>query len=224
MVASEPFTENTPTKTLVEVYQSGSSASKVDRNQAFVILTYRFRREVLKKCEIICKRHKYDTSTAEMIAIRTFDSYARKGQFNEAKGKGDTYDESFLLYLLRIAERELINYYREIERAKKNPYNGTEQIYHELPDIKLVYNPIELAIELDVIKNLPSSHRTIFLTYKVHQRQGFKMPRKLLADLRNELGGISQNTVNCYLKEARDEIKRALDTYRLTEKLKENGK
>lgn len=219
-----PFDEKSPTKTLIDLFQSQDAVPEEDRKRAFAIITYRFSEAVLRKCEIICHKKGHGASTAETIGYRTFDAFARKGVFDESKGKGKNYDESFLLYLLKIAERELINYYREIERKKKNPYNGTEQIYSELPLADLDNIAPELQVELSVINSLSHSHRTIYLTYKVHQRQGFKMPRELLSSLREYLGGISQNTVNAYLKDARDNVNNALAAFHSTQNMKENGK
>jgi hypothetical protein len=216
--------EKSPTKTLIDLLQSQDAIPKEDRDRAFIILTYRFNEAVLRKCEIICHKRGYNASTAEVIAFRTFDAFARKSAFDESKGKGKNYDESVLLYLLKIAERELINYYREIERKKKNPYCGTEQIYITLPVRDLNDISPELQIELNVINLLSVAHRTIYLTYKVHQRPGFKMPRALLAALRDQLGGISQNTVNAYLKDARDNVNNAINAFRVTPNIKENGK
>ena len=216
--------EKSPTKHLIDLFQSQDSVPKEDQEKAFVILTYRFNDAVLKRCEIICHRRGYDASTAEIIAFRTFDAFARKGAFDESKGKGKDYDESFLLYLLKIAEHELINHYREIERKKNNPYNGTEQIYSELPGLDLNDMHSELQLELNVINALSTAHRTIYLTYKVHQRPGFKMPRTLLTALREQLGGISQNTVNAYLKDARDNVNNTIAAFRQTKNMKENGK
>jgi DNA-directed RNA polymerase specialized sigma24 family protein len=225
MVVSEPIPEHAPTKTLVEFCQGDDATAQKQRERAFTILVYRFRADVLKACEILCHRYGHSATTAEMIADSTFAAYFKKGHFDEKKGKGKSYDESFLLYLLGIAEHELIDFYREQERKKKNPYNGTEQLYSELPEprpgTKL---SDELEIELEVVNKLSHAHRTIYLTYKVHQRSGFKMPRPLLATLRHTLNDITQDTVNCYLKEARDEIKKAISVYKFTQNMKTNGK
>ncbi len=223
MVASEPIKEYASTKTLVELFQKGGGST--DWNLAFRFLVHRFRTDVLRVCEIRCKKFGHNVTTAEVIASMTFDSYARKGRFDEAKGKGKTYDESFLLYLLGIAEHELINYYRERERQLKSPYDGTEQLYFELPDnLQGMEMTDEMWVELSVVRDLSAKHRAIYLTYKVHQRQGFKMPRPLLAALRKALDGITQDTVNVYLKEARDEVKNATRIYHLTNKMNGNGK
>lgn len=225
MVVSEPIPEHASTRTLVEFCQGDDPTLQAERNRAFTILVYRFRADVVKACEILCKRYGHDATTAEMIAERTFGAYLRKGRFDEAKGKGKSYDESFLLYLLRIAQRELINFYREQERKKKNPYDGTEQLYFELPEPRAgVALTVEKKIELEVIRKLSPAHRAIYLTYQVHQRLGFKMPRQLLATLRHALGDIDQNTVNCYLKEARDEISNGISVYQFTQKIQNNGK
>jgi DNA-directed RNA polymerase specialized sigma24 family protein len=225
MVVSEPIPEHASTKTLVEFCQGGDPTTQRERERAFTILVYRFRADILKACEILCNRYGHNATTAEMIAERTFAAYFRKGRFNEKKGKGKSYDESFLLYLLRIAERELINFYREEERKKKNPYNGSEQLYFELPEPRLATKLTdEMKIELEVVRKFSYAHRTIYLTYKVHQRAGFKMPRPLLATLRKALNNITQDTVNCYLKEARDEVKNAISVYKFTQNIKSNGK
>ena len=62
------------------------------------------------------------------------------------------------------------------------------------------------------------------MTYAVHQRPGFKMPRDLLQALRTELGDLKQNTVNAYLKEVRDSIKQAIKACQIAEKLKKDEK
>ena len=220
-------TENATTETLVELFRK-SDAPRSERNQAFIFITHRFRKEVLNKCEILCKRFKHDVSTAEMIAERTFESYARKGSFDESKANGKNYDKSFLLYLLSIASNELISHYREIERKKNSPYNGSEEIYFEYPSIsedKLNDLDFEARIEYEIVRGLSSkSKKAIYLTYMVHQRPGFKMPRNLLDSLRTVLGNLSQNTVNAYLKEVRDSIKQAIKAYEVTERIKNNEK
>ncbi|MEQ8531447.1 MAG: hypothetical protein RIB86_06330 [Imperialibacter sp.] len=212
------------TKTAVELFQNPVSP-EAERDQAFILLTYKFRKEVLNKCEILCTRFGYGSSTAEIIASNTFEAYARKGKFDELKAKkGKSYDQSFLLYLLKIAEHEVINYYRDIERKKNNPYDGSEQLYFDLPEFSFENLDPETIIELNVLKKVSKSHRAIYLTYKVHTRPGFKMPRLLLERLRSELGGISQNTVNVYLKQIRDEIDRAKEAYTLIKTAQNNGR
>lgn len=60
------------------------------------------------------------------------------------------------------------------------------------------------------------------MTYRLYQKPGFMMPRKLLKSLRECLGGISQNTINCYLKEVRDQIKQAKELHQKTNEI-QNG-
>lgn len=217
----------TETKTLVEIFRS-SEAPQTARDQAFIYLTYRFRKEVLDKCEILCKKFGYGVSTAEMIADVTFESYGRKGaSFDERKGNGEDYDESLLLYLLTIAQNEFTNYYRNIQRKLESPYDGTEDIIYNLELISednLSKLSMKSRVEYEIVSELPPVKRAIYLTYGVHQREGFKMPRRLLERLRSEFGDIKQKTVNAYLKDVRDSINQAIKACQITEKLKKNGK
>lgn len=123
-------------KNLVDLIQN-INTSDSDREKAFIVLTYRFRKQVCQKCEVICKNYGHNAITAEMIAQRTFQAFFTKGGFIEEKGRGKTYEQSMLLYLFQIAHNELISYYREIERKKNNPYDDAEQIIWDIPERSL---------------------------------------------------------------------------------------
>jgi len=218
------ITDQTGTDVLISLFRNSEVPQDI-RDEAFIYLTYRFRGNVLKKCERLCKRYRYDVSTAEMITDKTFEAFARKGHsFDAAKGNGRNIDQSFLLYLLSIAERELVSYYRDIQRKLQNPYRGSEAIIHDLEDISeesLSLLSTEARVEFEIIKSVSAEKRAIYLTYTFHQRKGFKMPRKLLAEMRTEFN-LQQNTINAYLKEVRDTIKHALKAYQISEKLNED--
>lgn len=217
-------TDDTSTEMLIKLFKD-PTAPQSERERAFIFLTYRFRGDVLKKCEVLCKRFKHDVSTAEMIADKTFESFARKGAFDESKGNGKNYNESFLLYLLSIAENELINYYREIQRKANSPYDGSEEIICDLDYIdpqKLKKLNLKARVGYKIVSELPADKRTIFLTYNTHQRNGFKMPRKLLDALRLKLN-LKQNTIHAYLKEVRDSINMAIKACQIAEKINEDG-
>ncbi|MEQ8575234.1 hypothetical protein [Fulvivirga sp.] len=216
-------TDDTSTEMLVKLFRN-LSAPQSEREKAFIYLTYRFREDVLKKCEILCRRFKHDVSTAEMIADKTFESFARNGAFDESKGNGKNYDESFLLYLLTISENELISYYREIQRKANSPYNGSEEIIYALDYISpenLKKLSLKVRIGYEIVSQLSADKRAIFLTYNTHQRPGFKMPRKLLDALRLELN-LKQNTINAYLKGVRDSIDQSIKAYEIVENFNED--
>lgn len=208
-------------KSLVDSIQN-INTSDSDRQKAFIVLTYRFREQVSQKCEVICKNYGHNAITAEMIAQRTFQAFFIKGGFIEEKGQGKTYEQSMLLYLFQIAHNELISYYREIERKKNNPYDDTEQIIWDIPERSLDGCSADTIIEYQIIRCLNKSKKAIYLTYRVYQKPGFMMPRKLLKNLRECLGVISQNTINCYLKEVRDQIKQAKELHQKTNEI-QNG-
>src|SRR5437762_12614163 len=101
--------ESQSTGELIALFQDKKVAAE-KKDNAFIVLTHRFRRDVLGKCEIICGKFGHGPGVAELIARNTFVAYAKKGNFKESNGKGKTVDESFKIYLYSIAGNELVNF------------------------------------------------------------------------------------------------------------------
>lgn len=206
------------TERLTEIYQNKNN-SKSQRENAFHALCHRFKNDVLNKCEIICKRFGHDVTVAEQIATATFIAYARKGDFQISKTHRDNVDLAFKVYLYKISRTELTNYYREQQRRNNNPYTGEERIITELPPLPGVKLNLKQAILIKAIESLTPAQRTIYLTYKQHEKLGFNLPKKLLEELREYLGGISQTTIRTYKKEAVDKIENYTKVMNLTKEL-----
>jgi DNA-directed RNA polymerase specialized sigma24 family protein len=197
--------KSTETEVLIEYFQNAGIAEDI-RNDAFCALCVRFREDLIKKCIVVCKRRKYDVDVAYDIANTTFSKYEKSRSFKFEKGSSDCIDDCFRFYLYKIAANELRDYYRTEEKRKKGLlYDGSETIITGL-DI----NPDKLDPESRIIHeklmSLPYSHRVIYLTYLTHSKNGVNLPRKLQAELREHLGGISQVTVRGYNKIAIEAI------------------
>lgn len=65
---------------LTELFQDNLS-SKSQKENAFHAICYRFKDDVLKRSEIVCKRFGHDITVAEQVTTATFTSYAKKGGF-----------------------------------------------------------------------------------------------------------------------------------------------
>ena len=78
---------------------------------------------------------------------------------------------------------------------------------------------IEQSIILKAIESLTPSQRTVYLTYSQYEKLGFNLPKKLLQELRQQLGDISQTTIRTYKKEAFDKIKSFTEVMKLTKEL-----
>lgn len=78
---------------------------------------------------------------------------------------------------------------------------------------------LEQSVVVKAIESLKPSQRTVYLTYKQYEKLGFNLPKKLLEELREHLGGISQTTIRTYKKEAFDKIKSFTDIMELTKEL-----
>lgn len=204
------------TSELIELFQNKEQPEQV-RDSAFFALFYRFQEDVLKKCEIACKNFGHSVNVAEQISESTFKSFAKKGNFKVEKANYENIDKSFKLYLYAIARRELTNYYRLEEKKRLGLYyDGTESIVIDLPDYQNVNLSMEVKVKLKAIKSLPSSHRTVYLTYMKYEKLGCNLPRKLQKELREHLR-VKQNTIRTYKKEALDKIKTYLEVMKFTQ-------
>jgi len=203
---------------LTELFQEKDS-TEAQKNNAFHAICYRFKGAVLKRSEIVCKRFGHDITVAEQVTNATFTAYAKKGGFQIDRASVKNIDEAFERYLFKIAKNELTNYYRSEQRKKNYPYDGTERIITDLPDLEGVKLSLEQSIVIKAIESLTPSQRTVFLTYKQYEKLGFNLPKKLLEELRNHLGGISQTTIRTYKKEAFDKVKRYTEIMELTKEL-----
>lgn len=211
--------ENENTYYLIKIFQDRNQSDNT-RDLMFFALCYRFRKDLLNKCEINCKRFRHDVNVAEQIAESTFKSYALKGDFKIEKTNASSIDGSFKFYLYGIAKNELTNYYRLQQRKKRGHfYDGSQTIIKDLPPLPNVKLSIEDQIRLKAIESLSLGHRAVYLTYKQHERMGCNLPKKLLEELREFLGGVKQTTVRGYKKEANDEINKYIEIMKLTKEL-----
>lgn len=201
--------ETTATEVLIDYVQSNSQSKTVCDN-AFLALMFRFRLDLLNKCERICKNRGYDIDVAQLIAERTFTKYGKTKKFRIEEGNSSCIDTCFKIYLYCIASNELKNYYREEEKRKNGQlYDGTENIVTQLPNINLEVLDEEDRIIHETLMSLPHSHQVVYLTYKTHEKEGVNLPKPLRLKLREHLGGIEQSTIRSYKKEAIDKIESA---------------
>lgn len=207
-----------PTLRLAEIFQDEHS-TEFQKENAFHAICYRFKDAVLKRSEIVCKRFGHDITVAEQVTTATFTSYAKKGGFLIQNANKQNVDDAFKSYLFKIAKNELTNYYREQQRKKDYPYDGTEHIITELPVLEGMILSVEQSIIIKAIESLTPSQRTVYLTYRQYEKLGFNLPKKLLQALRKQLGDISQTTIRTYKKEAFDKIKSYTEVMKLTKEL-----
>jgi hypothetical protein len=201
--------ENIETEVLIDFFQDPKQDDLV-KDDAFLALSFRFRLDLLNKCEKICGNRGYDIEVAQKIAENTFLKYGRTKQFKIEKGNQIDIDTCFKVYLYKIASNELNDYYNQEEKRKKGQlYDGTEGLVTQLPTINIESLDPELKIVHQTLQSLPYSHLVIYLTYITHEVDGVNLPRKLQAQLREYLGGISQATVRGYKKEVIDKIENA---------------
>ena len=215
MTSWKRFADN-KTITLINLCQNADE-DKADRDDAFLALCFRFRLDLLNKCEIICRNRGYDIDVAQTIVRNTLKKYGKSRKFILEKGSQTNADDCFKVYLYTIARNELTNYYHnEVKRKNGQLYDGTEKIITKLPEIDIDRLSPEDRIVHETLLSLPYSHQVIYLTYTTHEKDGVNLPKKLRAELRDHLGGISQTTVRSYKKVAIDKIEGAK---RIIEKL-----
>lgn len=191
---------------LIEKFQNSSD---IESEEAFYRLVDLCKPDLLKFCEIRCKKFGHGPNVAEIIVERTFVSYARSASFKFENSKGKTEYDSFLIYLCKIAKNNLTDYYyEEKKKADGTHYDGSECIVKDFPDLPNSAS-LEAKAKHKVLASLSHAHRVIYMTYKSYEHQGVNLPRKLLKELREYLD-ISQSTIRAYKKETLDKIKDAL--------------
>jgi DNA-directed RNA polymerase specialized sigma24 family protein len=187
---------------------------------AFAAFTFRFNKEIVDKCRKIGKKWGYDNDTADLIAERTFERVWNY-PFGFAKSKcGDLIiDNCVRFYLFKIARNCFFDYNKEIS-GEETPYDGTESVIVEFPsidnleitevdteDLQKIHDILERAFA-----KLSPKHKIIYLTYKMYEKEGYKLPRKLLKQLREELE-LSQDSIRVYKKEAFETVDQFLKLY-----------
>ena len=198
--------ESKQTEVLIDYFQNAENDENI-KDDAFHALCFRFRSDLLKICEIICKRKGHNEDVAAEIVVNTFKKYYKTRCFKVEETNKANMDDCFLVYLSKIANNELINWWKkEQKRIAGQLYDGTEEIVTELPKIDVEKLDLESKLIHETLLSFPKSHQTVYLTYKAHEKEGVNLPRELQAKLRKYLGGISQVTVRTYKKEVTDKL------------------
>lgn len=189
---------------------------RVLADAAFVAFTFRFQTTVVDKCRKIGKKFKHDNETCDSIAEETFERfYKYPFRFHPGKCGDLDIDTCVTLYLFRIAQRAFFDHYNKTKAGETYPYDGSESVivdFLELDNMDLDDEDLEryatqqAKIE-QILNTLSEKHKVIYLTYKVFEHKGFKLPRELLKKLREELE-LSQSSIRVYKKEVFDEVNR----------------
>ncbi len=201
--------ENESTEDLIQYIKWKEQPEYKEASElAFVTFTFRFRTDVIKKCEIICNRRKYDLDVAKELANRVFKKFWDNPNYkDDERRNAKSFDEGVKFYLFGIANYELVNLYRQ--QIDPSPYTGDEKIIWDFPEIDVDSMSIEKKKELierrEIIEialgRLSPKHRAIYLTYLIHGRARKNLPSHLLKQLRDDLE-IAQGTIRYYKFEA----------------------
>ena len=203
--------DNESTITLIKILKEQNQNDDQLYQNAFLAFYFRFQDQVLKKCEIICKNYGYDKEVAILIAQETFTRFLRYPNYRHEKSRCNDIEKGVLLYLFRISEHALFNYYYKINGINVSPYDGTEEIIYDYPDVgensgfnsKEAFNHFQIVKE--ALDTLSPKHKIIYLTYKQFETTGHTLPRELLCKLRDKLD-LKQATVRSYKNEAYNKV------------------
>lgn len=190
--------------------------------EAFRVFTFRFQLDLHKKLIPICRNWGYDDQVASEIAYQTFERIWKYPKFDISKAKEKDYDKAVVFYLYAISSRLLADY-KKSQDEETNPFTGDEEIVREFPDIENMEIGKERKAILQerfehiqrALSRLTPKHKIIYLTYKQYEseiKDGHKLPRKLLKDLRTELD-LTQNSIRVYKKEAFEEVDKYLKNH-----------
>lgn len=207
--------KNEPTEDLTEIVKFKEDPDYLaDAKNAFTVLTFRFRKDVIDKCTMVCRKWGYqDDEVAIQLAQRTFERYWKYPfSFDIKKCSVSDFDQCFKFYLYSIAENEL----KSLHNEKISPYDGSEKLITSVVDDEKNYEPEKLRElkkaeeQLDkALSKLTPKHKIIYLTYKSYEEDGHKLPRELLKELRDTLN-LTQNSIRVYKKQAIEAVEKGL--------------
>lgn len=213
---------NESTENLLEYIQWKDESDYAEiAKEAFRVFTFRFQLDLQKKLIPICTNWGYDEQVASELAYHTFERVWKYSKFDISKAKQKDFDKAVSFYLYGIAGKLLADYKKNQEI--ENPFTGDEEIIREFPNIDNMGMGKERKAILKerfehiqkALNRLTPKHKIIYLTYKQYEseiKDGYKLPRKLLKELRTELD-LTQNSIRVYKKEAFDVVEKYLKTY-----------
>jgi DNA-directed RNA polymerase specialized sigma24 family protein len=189
--------------------------------QAFVVFYDRFKVEVTRKCEVLCRNHGHDSSVALQLVDQTFQKFLKSTSF-----KCDSEDEqdcksNVLFYLFSISYRCLIDYYRTINGLRGTKYTGKETLVYDIEELDIFKEKIQTKTQLERIKEvlthalggLSEKQRLIYLTYfNAKVNEGEKPPRHLSKLLR-EATGLVQPSIRSEVNKARKLVEATTRAY-----------
>lgn len=190
-----------------EIKLNKDPTKRKNAEAAFNIFCFRFEEPLKKIIERSCRGYGLSSEDAIEILELTFKRFWLYPKFDADKVRSSDLEKGIILYLARIAQRGLIDVIKLKNGSTYSPYDGDEHIVYDFPKIsnpKLVNDENYLIIN-EVLNHLSWKHKVIYLTYSSFEHKGFKLPRKLLADLRATLQ-LSQNTIRSYRFEVVEKI------------------
>ena len=190
-----------------EIKLNRDPSNRKNAENAFNTFCFRFEEPLKKIIERSCRGYGLSSNDAIEVLELTFKRFWQYPKFDAHKIRSSDPEKGIILYLARIAQRALIDVLKLKNGCKYSPYDGEEHIVYDFPKIsnpKLVNDENYLIIN-EVFSHLSWKHKVIYLTYSSYEHNGFKLPRKLLADLRATLK-LSQNTIRSYRFEVAEKI------------------
>lgn len=214
---------NEPTENLLEFIKWKDDPDYTETaKEALRVFTYRYQLDLHKKLILICTNWGYDKQVASEIAYGTFEKVWKYPKFDFSKAKQKDYHKAIIFYLYGIAKRLLADYKKNQDK-EPNPFTGDEEIICDFPDVEKMDGSLERKAILKerfehiqkALNRLTPKHKIIYLTYKQYEsetKDGFKLPRKLLKEMRTELD-LTQSSIRVYKDEANKEVDTYIKTY-----------
>ncbi|MEZ5196422.1 MAG: hypothetical protein R2764_08480 [Bacteroidales bacterium] len=222
MIDWKIYSERDTSELIELIKRRGQDSHRNEALAAFHAFCFRFTSALTKESEIICNKNGLNKEDAVEIVQRTFKRFLKYCKnFDITKSSSTNPDTAVLLYLNKIARNVRVDYYNEKLGINISPYSGKEAIIYELPnEYKLIHSekitnsPSHSDAVQKALSKLSNKHKAIYLTYSAYQFNGYKMPRKLLAEMREKLD-LKQSTIQAYKKETVDKINEYLELYGL---------
>lgn len=184
------------------------------RNEAFTQFVIRFRKPLLKTCELKCKYFHKDITDAVNIVNNTFLQVLRYQTFNKGKSKCQDIDQAITAWLMGILKAEFFKYYYPKEKFEvTDEHEIIYGVYHGA-GYKLIDNKKYIGVQhqkiITALQTLTDKERAVYLTYEEFSPNGEYIPRILRQALTDELG-LAGSSLRVYHSRAKQKIKQSFE-------------
>ena len=193
---------------LIAAIAANKRTNVEEAKKAFTLFCGKYDSDATRMAIVICRRWKRSEDYAYVIVQCAFEKVWLYPTFNKSKTKFEDTDRAILHWLNKILLREMTLFSEKGHCSHVDPEdlpiitNSAEFIQEHFSDEYISDTDLEqvrLLLE-KYLEGLSEQEITIFLTYRLYERPGRKVPRTVLKKLRSRYNITQDGIKHCRLR------------------------